>query len=160
MDQKMREQVIRELRRAYNMELETVINYVANSVHLDGVRAEQIRNALAADITEELNHATLLAKRLKTLDSGIPGSMELKMEQKSLQPPADVTDVISVIKGVIDAEQAAIDQYQKIITMCEEIDYVTQDMCITLMGDEEEHHRLFRGYLTEFTKHAWDKKGS
>jgi bacterioferritin len=158
MDQKKKAAIVRELKKAYNMELETVTNYLANSVHLDGVRAEQIRNALTADVPEELNHATLLAKRLKTLDSGIPGSQELKMEQTSLQPPEDQTDVISVIKGVIEAEQGAIDQYQKIIEMSDGADYVTQDLCITILSDEEEHHRLFRGYLTEFTKHAWDKK--
>ena len=144
--------IVRELKKAYNMELETVMNYVANSIHLDGVRAEQIRNALAADVTEELGHAQQLAQRIKTLDSGIPGSFELKMEQKSLQPPKDQTDVISVIKGVIEAEEGAIAQYRKLIELTDGVDYVTQDLCITLMGDEEEHRRQFKGYLKEYEK--------
>ena len=39
------------------MGLETVTNYIANSVNLDGVRAEQIKKALQADVLEELAHA-------------------------------------------------------------------------------------------------------
>jgi bacterioferritin len=144
--------IVKELKKSYNMELETVINYLANSIHLDGVRAEQIRNALAADIQEELTHATQLANRIKTLESDIPGSMDLKMEQKSMQPPKDQTDIVAVIKGVIDAEEGAIAQYLKLIGLCDGVDYVTQDLCITIMGDEEEHRRQFKGYLTEYQK--------
>jgi bacterioferritin len=146
-------QIINELKHAYNMELETVMNYLANSVHLDGVRAEEIRNALATDVTEELGHAQRLAKRLKVLETGIPGSLELKWEQKSLQPPQDTTDVVSVIRGVIDAEEGAIAQYRKLIDICDGVDWVTQDICIQILSDEEEHRRLFVGYLTEYERH-------
>ena len=38
-----REQIIQMLTRAYWMEIETVMNYIANSVNLDGVRAEEIK---------------------------------------------------------------------------------------------------------------------
>ena len=78
------------------------------------------------------------------------GSPSLRFGQSAMQPPADNTDVVTVIKGVIQAEQNACEQYTKIIKACEGIDYVTQDLCITLMGDEEEHLRAFKGYLTEY----------
>ena len=51
-------EIIDLLTTAYNMEIETVTNYLANSVNLDGVRAEEIKKSLAADITEEVGHAT------------------------------------------------------------------------------------------------------
>ncbi|HOE97368.1 MAG TPA: ferritin-like domain-containing protein [Candidatus Sumerlaeota bacterium] len=146
------QQIVAELKKSYFMEIETVINYLANSIHLDGIRAEEIRKALAADVQEELTHAQTLARRIKVLGSGIPGSLDLTMEQKSLQPPRDLTDVVSVIKGVMEAEQGAIEQYTKLIEMCDGIDWVTQDICIQLMGDEQEHLRLFKGYLTEYSK--------
>lgn len=146
--------IVKELKTAYNMELETVINYLANSIHLDGIRAKEIQNSLDADIQEELLHAQQLARRIKTLDSGIPGSLDLKMEQKTLQPPADPTDVVAVIKGVIDAEEGAITQYNKIIKLSDGIDYVTQDLCITLLADEEEHRRQFKGFLKEYARKA------
>lgn len=144
--------IIAELTRAYWMELETVVNYLANSVNLDGVRAEEIKKSLAADITEELNHATQLANRIKTIDGRIPGSEEFKAGQKTLQPPQDTTDVVSVIKGVIDAEEAAIAQYEKIIRLCDGYDFVSQDMCITLLADEQQHRREFIGFLKEYEK--------
>ncbi|GMV95967.1 MAG: rubrerythrin [Phycisphaerae bacterium] len=148
----VRTKVIEELKIAYRMELETVMNYLANSTNLDGVRAEEIKKSLAADITAELGHAQTLARRIKTLGGQVPGSLALKWDQKMLQPPKDQTDVVSVIKGVIKAEEAAIQQYGRIIRMCEGIDYVTQDVVITLLGDEEEHRREFVGFLKEYTK--------
>ena len=51
------QQVITLLSTAYSMEIETVLNYLANSVNLDGVRAEEIKKSLAADVTEEILHA-------------------------------------------------------------------------------------------------------
>ena len=56
----MNEQIIKELIRAYGMELETVQNYIAASVNLDGVRSDVIKKALAADVPTELLHAQQL----------------------------------------------------------------------------------------------------
>lgn len=145
-------EIIEALTKAYWMELETVVNYLANSVNLDGVRAEEIKKALAADVQEEITHAQRLAKRIKVLGGTVPGSMDFKAAQQSLQPRADLTDVKSVIKGVIDAEDAAIAQYKKAISLCEGKDYVTQDLCIELLGSEEEHRREFIGFLSEYEK--------
>jgi len=149
MTARKRKQIIDLLSVAYNMELETVINYVANSDHLDGIRAKHIKDSLQQDVNEELMHAQLLAKRIKVLDGPIPGSMDLKMTQRGMQPPANPLNVKAVIKGVIAAETSAINQYQKIIDACEGVDPVTQDVCIKLKGDEEEHLRLFKGFLAE-----------
>ncbi len=144
--------IIDALITAYWMELETVQNYLANSVNLDGVRAEEIKKSLAADVTAELGHAQQIASRIRVLGGSVPGSFKFHAAQKSLQPPADSTDVVTVIKGVIDAEDGAIKQYKLIISLCEGEDYVTQDLCVTLLGDEEEHRREFYGFLSEYEK--------
>lgn len=152
MNTEQREAIIKELKTAYAMELETVENYLANSVDLDGIRAEEIKKSLAKDIQEELGHAQLLAKRIKVLEGRVPGSLELPRDQKMLQPPEDSTDVISVIRGVIQAEEGAIAQYQKIIKLCDQLDWVTQDMAVELLGDEQEHRRQFVGFLHEYER--------
>ncbi|HQA00516.1 MAG TPA: ferritin-like domain-containing protein [Phycisphaerae bacterium] len=144
--------IIEELKTAYRMELETVMNYLANSVNLDGVRAEEIKSSLAADVTAELGHAQTLAGRIKTMGGQVPGSLELQWDQRQMQPPADTTDVVSVIRGVIEAENSAVSQYERIIKMSEGVDYVTQDLAIGLLGDEEEHRREFVGFLKEYCK--------
>ena len=147
-----KEAIIDEMIIAYAAELETIQNYIAASVNLDGVRCDVIKKALGADIPTELLHAQTLAARIKTVGGKVPGSLALPRGQASLQPLADTTDVVSVIKGVIDAEKGAIAQYNKIITMCDGVDYVTQDMAITLLGDEENHLSEFTGYLKEYEK--------
>lgn len=152
MPESEKQQIVQALRRAYCMELETVANYLANSINLDGVRAEEIKKSLAADITEELGHAQQLGQRIKQVGGRVPSSMELVFDQSALQTPAETTDVVSVIRGVIKAENQAIDHYQSIIRLCDGIDYVTQDLCITLLSDEEAHRTLFEGFLKEYAK--------
>ncbi len=142
--------IIDLLIQAYNAELETVMNFMANSANLDGVRAEEIRESLEGDITEEIGHAQKLAARIRTLEGTVPGSQSLKWTQDALQPRRDSTDVVSVIKGVIAAEEAAIAIYDKIIKACDGVDYVTQDLATELMGEEQEHRREFIGFLREY----------
>ncbi len=149
MNESQRKKIVDLLTTSYNMELETVVNYLANSQWLDGIRAKHIKDALAADVSEELLHATQLAGRIKVLEGRVPGSLELKMTQEHMQPPQSSVDVRAVIKGVIEAEDSAIAQYQRIIEACEGSDPVTQDLCTTLKGDEEQHRRLFKGFLLE-----------
>ena len=147
-----RQAIIEGLIKSYWMEMETIQNYLAISIDLDGVRAEEIKTALAADVQEELTHAQRLANRIKEIGGRIPGSLEFKPDQQSLQPPEDSTDVVSAIRGVIDAEDGAIAQYNKVIRLCEGFDYVTQDLCIQLLAAEESHRRQFVGFLKEYEK--------
>jgi bacterioferritin len=145
------DEIIALLRTAYSMELETVMNYLANSINLDGVRAEEIKKSLAADITEELGHAQMLGQRIKQLGGLVPGSMSVTLGGQQ-QPTADTTDVVGVIRAVIDAEESACAQYKKIIKATDGEDYVTQDLAIRLLASEEEHLVLFKGFLKEYAK--------
>ena len=151
-DEAKRNEIIGLLTQAYWMELETVQNYIANSVNLDGVRAEEIKKSLATDVAEELTHAQSFARRIKELYGKVPGSLEFKAVQRSAQPPADSTDVAAVIRGVIDAEQGAIDHYLRLIKVCGDDDPVTADMVTTILADEEGHLRQFEGFLKEYEK--------
>jgi len=145
-----RDRIIEMLKRAYWMEIETVMSYIANSINPDGVRAQEIIESLQADITEELGHAQQFAARIKELYGVVPGSLEFTAEQSYLQPPEHQTDIVHVIKGVIEAETGAIEHYNTLIRETEEIDPVTQDMVIAILRDEEGHRRLFEGYLREY----------
>src|SRR4051812_22858508 len=102
-----RDQVIGLLTKAYWMEIETVMSYIANSVNPDGVRAQEIKESLQTDIQEELGHAQQFADRIKELYGVVPGSLEFTAEQSYLQPADDQIDVVHVIKGVIEAESGA-----------------------------------------------------
>ncbi len=145
-----RDEIIELLKQAYFAELETVMNYVTNSVNPDGVRAQEVKESLEEDIQEELTHAQQFAQRIKELYGVVPGSMEFKAEQDSLQPPEHQTDVVHVIKGVIDAETKAIGLYTRIVEATDEVDPVTNDMMIEVLHDEQGHRRLFEGFLREY----------
>jgi len=145
-----REKLIELLTTAYWMEIETVMSYLANSVNPDGIRAQEIKESLEVDIQEELGHAQELANRIKELWGIVPGSMDFKANQKSLQPPKKQTDIVHVVKGVIEAERGAIEFYNRIVDFCDGVDLVTQDMVIAILRDEEGHLRLFEGFLREF----------
>ncbi|MPZ69862.1 MAG: rubrerythrin [Actinobacteria bacterium] len=145
-----RDELLRMLETAYWMEIETVMNYIANSINPDGVTAREIVEALEQDIDEELSHARQFGARIKELYGVVPGSIGFSPEQKQLQPPERQTDLVHVVKGVIEAEKGAIEHYNRIIEFCEGLDWVTQDMVIAILRDEEGHRRLFEGFLSEF----------
>jgi bacterioferritin len=145
-----REQIVELLKKAYWMEIETVMSYIANSVNPDGVRAQEIRESLQQDIQEELGHAQQFAERIKELYGVVPGSEEFASEQSYLQPPEHQTDIVHVIKGVIEAEKGAIEHYTRIVEETDPDDPVTNDMVVTILHDEQGHRRLFEGYLREY----------
>lgn len=152
-DPEKNKQIVELLQEAYNAEIETVMNYLANSVHLDGIHAGPIKSSLEDDIEEELEHAQKLAKRIKVLGGVVPGSQAMKWNQTTLQPPETTIDVMHVIQGVIDAEEDAIERYQKLVELTDGVDFPTQDLCIDLMMDEQEHRREFIGYKLDYEKH-------
>jgi bacterioferritin len=147
-----RQQIIAMLTRAYWMEMETVMSYIANSTNPDGLRAQEIIEALREDIQEELGHAQMFAARIKELWGVVPGSLEFKAEQSFLQPPEDQTDLVHVIRGVIEAEKGAINHYNELIELCDGVDWATQDMVVQILHDEEGHMRLFEGFLRELER--------
>ncbi len=145
-----REEIVEMLKKAYWMEIETVMSYITNSVNPDGIRAQEIIESLNTDIQEELGHAQQFANRIKELYGVVPGSLEFTPEQTYLQPPENQTDIVHVIKGVIEAESGAIEFYNELIQLASDVDPVTEDMVVAILRDEEGHRRLFEGFLREF----------
>ena len=143
-----RKELIDLLNRAYWMEIETVQSYIANSVNLDGVRAEEIKKSLAEDITDEIGHAQQFGSGSRSCTAR-PRQLEFKPEQKSSSRRRTRPTSCRHPRRH-RAEQGAIDHYIRIIKTCEGVDYVTQDMVTTILSDEEGHLRLFEGFLREF----------
>jgi len=139
--------IIPLLMKAYCSELETTQNYLANSVWLDGLRAQEIAEALGADLADEMGHAQKIAQRLKQLGFCPPGSMALERTQTYLQPHIDSTDLRHVVRGVIKAEEEAVQTYQAIIIACGHRDPVTADLAVRILEGEERHKCLFEGFL-------------
>ena len=75
-------------------------------------------------------------------------AMELETVENYLANSID----IAVIRGVIRAEEEAIDQYKKLIKMCDPVDLVTQDLILEITGEEQAHRRQFIGFLYEYER--------
>lgn len=144
-----REQILELLERAYWMEIEAVMNYIAASTNLDGIRAQEIRESLEQEIQDEIGHAQRFAARIKELYGVVPGSEDFHPAQHSLQPADSSTDIVHVIRGVIEAEVGGIEHYNRIIEVADGVDWVTQDLVTEILQDEEGHRRLFEGFLRE-----------
>ncbi len=146
-----KQRVTELLKKAYNDELETIMNYLANSIYLEGVRAEEIKQELQQDLNEELTHAEELGRRLKQLEETPPSSYGFEPTQDSLQLTEDPTDVRSVIDGVIEAEQEAIELYRELIDAADNAgDPVTEDIAVGILREEESHLTLFKGFRREY----------
>ena len=143
----LNQEVIDALKHAYEMEIETVENYLAASINLDGLRAISLREVLEHEVQDELKHARKLGERIKALGGTVPGSLQMERGQRFLQPPSESTDIVSIVKGVVLAEEAAILHYRRIIEMTDGIDHPTQDLAIEILTDEEGHRREFAGFL-------------
>lgn len=140
------------LTAAYWMEIETVMNYLAAATNLEGVIGQQVAESLRGEVDEELGHAGRFAQRLSELGSVIPGSLAFTAAQRSMQPPANQSDVAAVVEGVLEAEEAAIAHYRRIIDAADGVDYVTQDLAIAVLADEEGHRRLFQRFAREYDR--------
>jgi bacterioferritin len=136
-------EIISELKRSYAAELETLQNHLANSVELDGIKPQILQRSLQESVSLRLDHARRLAKRINVIGGRVPGSVELPRDQNYLQPALDQADTRAVIHGVLRANEAAIAQYERIISLTEGTDFVTQDLVIDLLSDERAQRRLF-----------------
>ncbi len=92
------------------------------------------------DVSDELGHARHLAERIKQ-----PGS-----SQESLQPPPKSTHAEAVVDGVIAADVLALSQCRDIAEAADGFEYVTQELAIHLMVNEEEFSREFQGLCSGF----------
>lgn len=73
---------------------------------------------------------------IKQLGGILPGSADVVLG-KPKHLPADTADVVWVIEAVIDAEDGAFAQCQRIISSVEGSDHVTRDLCIRLLAGEQ-----------------------
>ena len=142
-------EIIAALKRAYAGEFETLQNYVAHGVHLQGTVPEVIGTSLEASISQKLKNVRRLARRINVLGGRVPGSLELPRIQDYLQPAAEKADALTVIDGVLRASAAAIAGYETIIALTEGNDYLTQDLVIDLLSHERDLHKLFTSLLRD-----------
>ena len=121
-----RDQVVEMLKKAYWMEIETVMSYIRTRSTPTASGAGDRREPGAGHPGGARARAAVRQAHQGALRRGA-GLLEFSAEQSYLQPPEDHTDLIHIVRGVIQAESGAIEYYNEIIEFCAAGVYICYD---------------------------------
>lgn len=146
--------IVELLTRAYWMEIDTVMNYIAASMSEEGARGLAVRAALKDGVEEEVGHARALGRRIQELHGLVPGVGALAGDEEHPQPFGRQADVATMIEAVVATETSAVRHYMRIMRATAQIDEDTNALALAILRDEQRHLRLFQGYLRDFAESA------
>ncbi len=113
-----------------------------------------LRGALIKELLEhaddELKHANMLASRIMELGGSPLLSPELWMKESrcGYDAPEDSSSE-SIIRQVINGEQCAIVEYNKLIEKNHQADSLTHHMLVSILADEVRHEMEFQDFLDD-----------
>lgn len=149
-----REQLVEMLTKAYWMEIETVMNYLAASISQPGAHTLAVRTALREGVEEEVGHARALGRRIQELHGVVPGVSASTGDEDGPKPFSSPTDLATMLEAVVAAETSAIRHYMQIMRVTRQVDQDTNDVVLEILRDEQRHLRLFEDFLKEFSAQA------
>ncbi len=133
-------QVLKRLNLALKGELTAINQYFLHARMLDDWGVTKMGKHEYDESIEEMQHADLLIKRILLLE-GLPNLQELGKLYIG-------ENVEEVIKGDLKLELEGIENYRAGIKDCEEAnDYVTRDLFIKILTDEEGHEDFLNTQL-------------
>jgi bacterioferritin len=146
--------IVEMLTRAYWMEIETVMNYLAASISQPGAHTLAVRTALREGVEEEVGHARALGRRIQELHGVVPGVSASTGDEDGPKPFSSPTDLATMLEAVVAAETSAIRHYMQIMRVTRQVDQDTNDVVLEILRDEQRHLRLFEDFLKEFSAQA------
>jgi ferritin-like protein len=151
-----RAQLVRLLVKAYQGELETLMNYLAGSrnVAQDSNGSDDISESLAEDAEESFSRAQLLALRIRAVDGVVPGSLGFVATQDVLQPDATGSDPTLVLRAASEVERDAVECYELIAELAAELDPDTAELATAIVRERRRSHRFFESLLYEYREQA------
>ena len=144
--------IVELLTRAYWMEIETVMHYIAASTNQEGACGVAVSAALTRGAEEEVEHARRLGRRVGELHGVFPGDQGLAADADYPQTPGRQPDVGTMIESVLATETSAIRHYSRIMRATAKIDRDTNALALEILRDEQRHLRLFEGYLRAYRR--------
>lgn len=125
-------QVIKRLNMALKGELTAINQYFLHSRMLEDWGVTKMAKHEYKESIEEMQHADLIIKRILLLE-GLPNLQDLGKLHIG-------ENVLEVIKGDLKLEEDGIANYRAGIKDCEDAgDYVTRDLLLQILKDEEGH---------------------
>jgi len=144
-------ELIADMNRAYADEWLAAYSYMHMAQIVTGRPAAQyLEKLLRESAAEELEHQDELAKRIAQL-GGMPLADPSRLVETSNDgyptPPADPTDLESMISTVIQAEKGAIEVYNRLAQKTFGKDPITYNLMVHILEEEVEHEDEFERLL-------------
>ncbi|MDH5779883.1 MAG: DNA protection during starvation protein [Candidatus Bathyarchaeota archaeon] len=133
-------------------ELTTYYYYTIPRCNLIGLKGEGIKEIAEVARIEDRNHFEALVPRIYELGGKLPDDMKTFHDVSACPPaslPKDPTDVMAMLKVLVDAERCAVRGYTYICNLTAGKDHRTYDLSLAILNEEVEHESWFAEFLGE-----------
>jgi bacterioferritin len=143
------DEVIKDLNSAYADEWLAHYQYFLYAKVIEGINADILKSKLEEQSKDELKHAEELIERILQL-GGEPTTDVMNASTCGFsEPPADRSDLASVVELVLKGERCAIEKYNKLAKKYHMKDLVTheifEDLLVDEVADEEDWENFLPG---------------
>ncbi len=133
-------------------ELTTYYYYTILRCNLIGLGGEGIKEIAETARIEDRNHFEALVPRIYELGGKLPEDMRTFHDISACSPaklPKNPTDVMAVLKVLVEAERCAVRGYTHICNLTASKDHRTYDLSQAILNEEIEHESWFSEFLGE-----------
>lgn len=162
-------ELLKLLNKAYADEWIAYYSYKYAATMAQGFGSPKVAELASKIAEEEEEHSNELAERIMELDGEIPYPIEKLYDLancKTVNYPSDMSDLKGILKGLVEAEQCAIDIYNKIVKWlgpCYNKDIKTFHLIVHIIAEEISQRTSFKTsfkspYFFPFTTEKIQKK--
>lgn len=133
-------------------ELTTYYYYTILRFNLIGLQGEGIKEIAETARVEDRNHFEALVPRIYELGGKLPDSMPAFHDMSACPPanlPKDPSDVMGILKVLVEAERCAVRGYTHICNITAGKDHRTYLLSQAILNEEIEHESWFSEFLGE-----------
>jgi ferritin-like protein len=133
-------------------ELTTYYYYTILRANLVGLKGEGIKEIAETARIEDRNHFEAIVPRIYELGGKLPENMKDFHDASACPPaalPKDPTDVMAILKVLVEAERCAVRGYTHICNITAGKDHRTYELAKAILNEEIEHESWFSEFLGE-----------
>jgi bacterioferritin len=140
-------EVIKDLNSAYADEWLAHYQYFLYAQVMQGIDAEQLKEKLEIQSTDEMNHAKILLNRILELGGKPTSDLNSASTCGFSPPPDDPHDLNSIIELVLKGERCAIEKYNNLAKKYHMKDLVTHEIFEDFLKDEVSDEEDWENFL-------------
>jgi bacterioferritin len=140
-------EVIKDLNSAYADEWLAHYQYFLYAQVMQGMDAEQLKEKLEIQSTDEMNHAKILLNRILELGGKPTSDLNSASTCGFSPPPDDPHDLNSIIELVLKGERCAIEKYNNLAKKYHMKDLVTHEIFEDFLKDEVSDEEDWENFL-------------